>query len=140
VAFVPTEEQKRMVEAMAACGVPQTAIAFVVQINERTMRKYFRDELDNGTHKANARVAQFLYTGILGSATQEPFKSESLRAACAMFWLKTRAGWKETISHEIVRPVSQMSEEEVRVRLGLEDQDTNKVVALYGTDSKQYRR
>jgi hypothetical protein len=34
----------------------------------------------------------------------------------AIFWLKTRAGWRETTVHE-VRPNSQMSVEEIDTRI-----------------------
>lgn len=128
LAWRPTDEQRRVVEAMSACGVPHTAIAAVLGVNKETLEKHLRIELDTGLHKANARVAQFLYTGILGSATTPPFADEHDRMVSAMFWLKCRANWKETVTHEVIRPVAEMSDEELQVRLDLEERAENVVL------------
>ena len=83
--FVPTEEQRRMVHAMAGYGVPQDDIALVIGITSRTMRKHFRHDLDVAMIEANARVAQCL------------FKQATVpgNIAATIFWLKARAGWRE---------------------------------------------
>ena len=58
-----------------------------VAIDAKTLRKHYRDELDLGTAKANAQVAGFLFNSARnGNVTAQ------------IFWLKTRAGWKETPS------------------------------------------
>jgi hypothetical protein len=46
-----------MVDAMAGCGVPEANIAVVIGIAPKTLRKYFRDELDSGQIKGSAKVA-----------------------------------------------------------------------------------
>ena len=65
--FQPTPSQRQMVEAMAGCGIPETDIATVVGIAAKTLRKYFRAELDTGHIKANAKVAGNLYRIATGS-------------------------------------------------------------------------
>lgn len=95
-AYKPTEEARKQVETLAGFGVPQADIARTVGINQDTLRKYYRAELDNGETKANAAVAQSLYKKALGD------KASSVTAA--IFWLKTRAGWKETAVHELTGP------------------------------------
>ena len=57
----------------------------VVGINPKTLRKYYREELDLGETKANAQVAGFLFNAA---------KNGNLTAQ--IFWLKTRARWKGT--------------------------------------------
>ena len=52
-AFSPTDEQRRMVRAMAGYGVPQDDIATVVRCSSRTLRKHFRAELDVAEIEAN---------------------------------------------------------------------------------------
>src|SRR6185503_12562897 len=47
----------------------------------------YRDELDLGTTKANAQVAGFLFNS-----------ARNGNVSAQIFWLKTRAGWKETPS------------------------------------------
>src|SRR5437588_5773594 len=59
-AHQPDPCQRRQVEAMAAYGIPESNIARVVSIDPKTLRKYYREELDLGATKANAQVAGFL--------------------------------------------------------------------------------
>lgn len=87
--YKPTEEGRKMVEAMASVGVPQDKICVVLGIDAKTLRKYFRDELDGAMIKANAKVAANLYR----QATKDDFKA----APAAMFWAKTRMGWRENV-------------------------------------------
>lgn len=83
--FTPTDEQRRMVRAMAGYGVPHDDIALVTQCSPPTLRKWFRHELDIAVIEANARVAQILY--------QQATTPGNLGAT--IFWLKARAGWRE---------------------------------------------
>jgi hypothetical protein len=50
-----------MVQTAAGCGVPEEDIAVVIGIAPKTLRKYFRQELDTGHIKASAKVAGNLY-------------------------------------------------------------------------------
>ena len=83
-AHKPDEAMRRQVETMAAYGIPATDISRVVSIDPKTLRKHYREELDLGTTKANAQVAGFLFNSARnGNVTAQ------------IFWLKTRAAWKE---------------------------------------------
>lgn len=90
-AFSPTPEQRKTVEAMAAYGVPHEQIGVVVGISAVTLRKYFESELETGAIRANAKVAETCYR--MATSGDNP--------AATFFWLKTRAGWKETHVNEI---------------------------------------
>jgi hypothetical protein len=82
-------EQRRLVAAMAGFGIPEPQIAGTIGehgIDAKTLRKHFRRELDTGTTKANTAVAQTLYK----------MASSGHHAAATIFWLRCRAGWKET--------------------------------------------
>ena len=94
-AFTPTDEQRRMVEAMTGYGIPQDDIARVVGIDDETLRKHFREELDTGIAKANTRVAEFLFEQATGQRGEGGGS-----VAAAIFWMKSRARWKETIAAE----------------------------------------
>jgi DNA-binding XRE family transcriptional regulator len=85
--FAPTPESRKMVNTLASFGVPQEDIASVVGVDKKTLRKYFREDLDNAMVKANAMVAQSLYNKAIGSGPQS--------FTAAIFWAKTRMGWKE---------------------------------------------
>jgi hypothetical protein len=89
---VPTQALKNQVEALAAYGVPQEEICKVIGISVPTLHKYYRHELDVAMAKANARVAESLFKKATGDGTQS--------VTAAIFWLKTRAGWKETVVNE----------------------------------------
>ena len=90
----PDERGRRQVEALAAYGVPETDIARVVGIDPKTLRKHYRDELDLGATKATAKVAEFLFR----KATTEGPQC----VTAAIFWMKTRGGWRETPqAHEV---------------------------------------
>jgi hypothetical protein len=78
---------------MAAYGVPEMDIARVLGIDPKTLRKHYREELDTGSIKANSRIAESLYKKAVGEGPQSV-------TAC-IFWLKTRAHWKETTVNEV---------------------------------------
>ena len=84
-AHKPDPASRRQVEAMAAYGIPEIDIARVVGIDPKTLRKHYRDELDMGETKANAQVAGFLFNS-----------ARSGNVTAQIFWLKTRARWRET--------------------------------------------
>jgi len=84
-AHKPDPASRRQVEAMAAYGIPEIDIARVVGVDPKTLRKHYRDELDMGETKANAQVAGFLFNS-----------ARSGNVTAQIFWLKTRARWKET--------------------------------------------
>jgi len=92
---------------MAAYGIPEWDIARVVGIDPKTLRKHYRDELDTGHVKATAKVAEFLFR----RATTEGPQA----VTAAIFWLKTRGGWREMPQdhHVQVRDVRQMTDVEL---------------------------
>jgi hypothetical protein len=92
----PDVSYRKQVEALAGFGVPETDIARVIGIDPKTLRKYYRDELDTGHIKANAKVAENLFRKATGEGRES--------VVAAIFWLKTRARWKETSAHEISGP------------------------------------
>ena len=88
----PTDQTRRTVEGMSAYGIPQEEISKVIGIDRNTLMKYYREELDTAKAKANAKVAESLYKKALAN--------DSGAVTAAIFWLKTRAGWKETVHNE----------------------------------------
>ena len=66
----PLPARRRQVEAMAGYGVPEVDIARVVGIDPKTLRKHYRDELDTGHVKANAKVAENLYRKATGEGRE----------------------------------------------------------------------
>lgn len=95
-AHSPEPAGRRQVEAMAAYGVPEADISRVLGIDPKTLRKHYRDELDTGSIKANSRMAENLYRKAMGDGPQA--------VTATIFWLKTRARWKEATGEEITTP------------------------------------
>lgn len=86
---VPDDKTRKTVESMSSYGIPQEDIAKVIGIDSKTLRLHYRYELDTAEVKANAMVAQRLYQKCMNDDTSS-----------LIFWLKTRAGWKETVKNE----------------------------------------
>jgi len=92
-AHKPDPVTRRQVEAMAAYGIPEADIATVIAIDPKTLRRHYRRELDTGHIKANTKVAENLYRRATGESREA--------VTAAIFWLKTRARWKETNVNEV---------------------------------------
>ena len=79
-----TDADRSYIESMRAQGIPVESIAQITGCAVSTLYNRFPDEMALGKEIANARVANALYLGALaGEAVKQ------------IFWLKTRAGWKE---------------------------------------------
>jgi hypothetical protein len=91
-AHKPEPVTRRQVEAMAAYGVREDDIATVIGIDPKTLRKHYRQEIDTGAIKATSKVAESLYRKAIGDGPQS--------VTAAIFWLKTRAQWKEVVVQE----------------------------------------
>lgn len=85
----PTESSRAQVEALSGYGVRHDEIALYLEIDPKTLRKHYRDQLDKGHIKANVGVARALHK----NATEGNVTAQ-------IFWMKTRCGWKETAVHE----------------------------------------
>jgi predicted transcriptional regulator len=51
--YVPTDDQRALVENAAAFGITQADIANQLKIDEKTLRKHFREELNSGKFKVD---------------------------------------------------------------------------------------
>jgi hypothetical protein len=86
--FVPTDEERKQVEAMAGYGVPHDNIAALVRggIDSDTLKKHFKQQLQQGKAKANAKVGQTLFQ-----------KATAGDTTAAIWWSKTQMGWKDSV-------------------------------------------
>ena len=82
----PTAEDRLKVKRFAACGTRHEDMArFLGFRSAKTLRKYFRDELDLGAAEANANVAAALYRNAV----------ERGDTRAQEIWLKCRANWRD---------------------------------------------
>lgn len=92
----PTPELRKQVEAMSGLGITQAQIGLVVGVSDQTLRKHYREQLDRGSAVANTKVLSNLFTWATSSRNGA--------VTAAIFWAKTRCGFKETSTHEHVGP------------------------------------
>lgn len=123
--FQPTDEQHRLVEQFAAFGIPVEQMVHLITdkagkpISENTLRKYFKTELETGTVKANAKIARTLFEKAAGGDT-----------TAMIFWLKTRARWKEPQHVELSGPDG--GPVHTRSTADLTDEELAAEIAKYG--------
>ncbi|MBL8576136.1 MAG: hypothetical protein JNK47_02835 [Mesorhizobium sp.] len=60
-AFKPSDDQRTTVERMRFCGDSEAVIARAIGIDPDTLRKYFRDQLDNGHARRRKEVVDVLF-------------------------------------------------------------------------------
>lgn len=89
-AHAPTEESRKIAYKLSGLGCPHEDIALRLGISADTLVKYYKNELDLGRINANAIMAGTLVD-----------QAKNGNVAAAIFWLKTRAGWKETTQHDV---------------------------------------
>lgn len=90
---VPTDETRHLVSSLVANGLTQEQIAHALRISEPHLRKVYRQELDCGFTDIYAKISHTL--------VQRALDGEK---ACMIFWLKTKAGWRETNRNELTGP------------------------------------
>lgn len=90
---VPTEPFRQTVSLHAMVGTPQETIADILKIDSKTLRKHYRVELDQALAKANATIGGALFN-----------KAKNGDTAAQTFWLKTRAGFKESSDLNLKNP------------------------------------
>ena len=80
----PTDATRQTVQLHTMVGTTQADTARVLDIDEKTLRKHYRDELDLAKAKANATIGGALFN-----------QAKSGDTAAMIFWMKTQAGWRE---------------------------------------------
>ena len=105
--FVPTQDQRTQVKIMKALGIREDEICKTIT-NPRTgkpvspMTLARARELASGATEFHTLVGNFILCAILGKkpALGDAIKSEQVRMTAAIFYAKTKMGWKETVVNE----------------------------------------
>ena len=82
---IPSDESRKLVHTLSAVGIRYIDIALKLEITDDTLRKHYSSELELGRIDANAAIGQTLYQ-----------QAKESNTSALIFWLKTRAGWKDT--------------------------------------------
>jgi len=89
-AHEPTDEKRKLVESTSGLGLPHEQIAMLVGIDDKTLRKYYRQELNLGKAKANSQIAKTLYQ-----------KATAGDTTSLIWWTKAQMRWSETVKQEV---------------------------------------
>jgi abortive infection bacteriophage resistance protein len=112
----PNQKVAGKVEALSASGYNQKAICQYLKMDEKTLRKHYRHELDVAMMERTMKVAERLYT-----IAMNPNKDNHV--AC-MFWLKcqSRGGWIE--ANEELEELAQKGVNKIQIEvIGSEDKE-----------------
>lgn len=110
----PSAEDLTRIQVMASLGMPVDKIALVYGVSEKTLRRAARTQLDIAAPAANTTVGRFLFDAACGKepyVKKNPDGTETTATrvigvtgptiAAAIFWMKTRARWRETAEVEL---------------------------------------
>jgi hypothetical protein len=127
-AFAVSEATRERVRYLAGVGVPQDDIATIIGCAPKTLRKRFRNDLDRGIAEANATMAGYLFAkGKAGDVTAQ------------IFWLKTRANWRErTVPNDSIPGTDAKSNSNVILVLPDNSRDPELTQALRDAQEKYF--
>ena len=86
---LPNDDTRKQVYELSRVGTRYEDIAEVLSISDDTLVKHYKKELKLGRIEANAAIAGTLFE-----------KAKNGDTSSMIFWLKSRAQWKETQKHE----------------------------------------
>lgn len=109
-----TDKLRGEVSALTSFGNTQEQIAYHLGVSIDTLQRHYHDELTNSVLRANAQVAK----GLFKKATED----EDLTAM--MFWLKTRARWREKDSSN--EPENNAINDDCKKRMQEQDEKNKK--------------
>ena len=88
---IPTDYSRRQVKLMAAMGLKQDHIAYLIGCAPGTLRTKYADEMQHGAAYLNLAMAKRLTDIALYGQGKESMTA-------LIFWLKTKGGWREQYS------------------------------------------
>src|SRR5271168_849284 len=128
-AFVVNEAVRDKVRHLAGVGVRQDDIAKIIGCAPKTLHKQCRDDLDRGVAEANATVSGYLFAAAkAGNVTAQ------------IFWLKTRAHWRENSTPDDPLPGSDAGSNSQVVLLPDNSRDPELTQALQEAQEKYFAR
>jgi predicted ArsR family transcriptional regulator len=84
IAHVPTDELRARVREMAESGLTQDDIAYEMEIDPKTLRRHYADDLKRSRIRNVQRAGKKLFEMAMEGNT-----------TCLIFYLKSQGGWRE---------------------------------------------
>ena len=95
--YVPTDKDRLTVKVMVAGGIEQSAIAGVLGIALKTLRKHFRREIETSAAEVAAQVVASLITMAVGQKAAPGRSALPPNFNAAKYYTQARMGWSERI-------------------------------------------
>lgn len=109
MAHKPTKEQREKVCELRSHGIKQKTIAKIIGIDEDTLVRNYKEELDEAGESAVAKVSATLYKkAIDGDVTS------------MIFWLKTRGRWRTSDTDSTIESNEKLRQEMIELRKELD--------------------
>jgi hypothetical protein len=86
----PSAETRKLVENSSGLGLPHESIATLVGIDDKTLRKHYRVELDMGKARAHGQIARTLFQKAVAGDTTS-----------LIWWTKSQMRWSEVVKNEV---------------------------------------
>lgn len=80
-----------MVQSMVRAGIREEAVALCLEIDPKTLRKYYRRELDTAKPMALTKVANSLFAKAVSNDHPQA-------VTAAIFIMRTQGGWVDTMN------------------------------------------
>jgi hypothetical protein len=84
----PSPQTKALVSVCKAIGYTDEQIAATVEISPTTLKLHYKEELETGAAKVNAKVAANLFATAVSTTHPKAITA-------AIFWAKARMGWSD---------------------------------------------
>lgn len=89
----PTKHTRELVMIHTVVGTTQEHLSKILGIDLKTLRKWYRGELDLAKARANATIGGALFN-----------KAKDGDTTAMIFWMKTQAGWREKEHYDEAPP------------------------------------
>lgn len=83
------EQLAKQIEVFVAVGLTHEQIAYIIGMTAKTMRKHYKQQLALGKARVDGAIG--------GGLVKKALKGD---VTCMIFYLKTKCGWKETVTVE----------------------------------------
>lgn len=104
--YDPAPNERELVATATAFGADQKTVARWLKVSQTTLRKHFRDELDQSMEQRNNVV--------INTAFQKAQSMDSAHNNMTIYWLKTQCGFREFDPEQIARDAVEAALEYVR--------------------------
>lgn len=118
--YVPTEQERMLVERMSSLGIPLEDMVLLLpspqtgkkkpieHISINTLRKHYPEELKKGSLRTHVQVLNAFYKNCVG----DPAAGIAPNVTAQIWYTKTRLGWKEASDPKPVEQPKDVETEE----------------------------